>query len=473
MVTPVSMVACIVILWALFYERFGSVALVFARRFNPSGNLARACAVALLPLFIAQLALLVLQARIENLPPTSDWMARLPLPVYDHRYTELASVHVAFTYLAYALAVLETALVACVAFAVHRGRVAFGVRSVAVLAAAFAFVSIATPAMSTTDPYEYIAAGMLGLHSYAPGPNALAGTIYAPIDVHVPMRGVIYGPLWLAIDTAVTWFGNTIVEKVIVLRVFNALLIGVLVWLLARAGAAKAALIAIAFNPAIWYYDVVNPHSEVEGLVAVAGAFVLAIRNKGVPAMLLVAAAGLIKLPFVVAGAAAFAPLGTARRLLLWAAAAAIVFAISHFIPGPVYLGEVADHFHVYVAMAHSRGIDEYVYVIPFVCALMVAFVAFRRSFLGASWLFGQLSPLTTPWYLFWGMPYAFATRSLALFLVALPLFTVMRDYDYLNVRAALSVVAVAFGAFLIDVYLVTRRRLTNAHAPDANADVA
>jgi hypothetical protein len=463
-VTPVSIAACIVVAWALFQGRFGSVAIPWAGRFVPSALVARACAIAVVPVFAAQIALLVYQAQVENGPPLSDWLRQLPIPVYDH-HTERASVHTAIAYGGYALATLETVLVALVAFAVHAGRVRFSYRFAGSLFAALAIVSVAAPAMATTDPYEYVASGMIGFRSYAPGPNPFVGTIYAPIDVNVPMRGVIYGPLWLAIDTAVTSLGSTILAKVIALRAFNVLLLGALIWLLARARVAPAGLTALALNPAIWFYVVVNPHADIEGLVAVAGAFALAKREKGLFAMLLVVVAGMIKVPFVVAGAAAFAPLDVKRRIALAAGAAVLVFGISYVFPGPGYLLGVAGHVHVWAGRAHERGADSFVYAIPFVAAIMVAFVFFRRGVPGAAWLFGQLSPLAAPWYLFWGMPYAFASQTFVLYLIALPLFVAMRDFMYIGPPVPFAVDTAVLCAFVLDVYLVARRHVVKVPA--------
>ncbi len=462
--TPVSIAACIVVVWAFVHARFGSVALPWAARFVPTALVSRAAAIAIVPVFAAEIALLLYQAHVENGPPLSDWLRRLPLPVYDH-HTERVSVHWAIAYGGYALAAIETTLVAVVAFAVHSGRFRSGYRFVLAVGAVLALVSILAPVMATTDPYEYVASGMLGFRSYAPGPNPFAGTIYAPIDVHVPMRGVLYGPLWLAIDIGVTSLFGTILAKLIALRVFNAILLGGLVWVLARAGVAPAGLVALGLNPALWFYVVVNPHADVEGLVAVAGAFALAQRKKGILAVLLVVAAGLIKVPFIVAGAAAFAPLSVGRRIVLATVAAVLAVVISYLIPGPRYFSSIFGHVHMWAGRAHERGADWFVYAIPFVVAIMVAFVFSRRAVTGAAWLFGQLSPLAAPWYLFWGMPYAFASRGFVLYLVALPLFGAMLDAMYIGTPMPFAVDAAVLCGFVLDVYLVLRRRVVKVQA--------
>jgi hypothetical protein len=90
----------------------------------------------------------------------------------------------------------------------------------------------------------------------------------------------------------------------------------------------------------------------------------------------------------------------------------------------------------------------------------MVVYVAFRWSAPGLAWIFAQLSPFAAAWYLFWGLPYALATETLTLFLVPLPLLTAMRDFNFVGSPIPLYIVSTTFGIFLLDCYLVGRRRL-------------
>jgi hypothetical protein len=453
------MLACAAVVWFVLRGRYGSVILPWLQRFAPAPNVARAALYALAPAFAAQIVLLCFQVRYENGAPLSDWMQRLPIPVYDH-HTERSSVHQLFSALGIGLGAVEVCLLAAVAVACERGIAGVGRRSVPVVAAVMAAIALGAPAMSTSDPYEYVAAGMLGLAAYLPPHGVFDHTIYGSIAPHIPMEGVLYGPVWLLIDTAVTFFVPTILAKLIALRVLNALLLVLLLWLLARAGTSRTGLVAIAVNPALWYYVVANPHADIECLVAVAAAFLCSQRARALGAILFVCAAGLIKFPFIVAGAAAFAPFASVRRrLLLWGAAVVVILGVSYVFPGPVYLHGVAHHATFYAARAHAWGQDDSVTMIPLACLVMVAFVVLGRGAPGAAWFFGQLSPLTAPWYLLWGMPYALATRSLVLFLVPIPLLAAMRDQDFIGSPLPGCIVACFVAALLLDGYLVARRR--------------
>lgn len=338
------------------------------------------------------------------------------------------------------------------------------------LVGALAILSIAAPALSTKDPYEYILAGILGFHAYSPGPDPFAHTAYAALEHRIPLRGVLYGPLWLALDTAVTGAFTSVYPKLLALRVFNASLLLILLWMSARARASRPVLLILALNPAAWYYLVVNLHVETQGLIAVTAAFLAARRSWGVRAMMLVTVAALIKIVFIVAGAAVFVKFsGVLRRLALWAGATALVLAISYATSGGAYFSDITGHLSFYAARAHQRQAEQYFELIPIVCAIMFLLVTTRRGVFGAAWLFGQLSPLVNAWYLFWGMPYALVTGQLDAFLIALPLFAAMIDLNFSGSSLPGTVTALVMCLLLLDLYLVTRRRF----APSTSCNYA
>lgn len=474
MVTSVSIIACAVAVWSVLRARFGSVvfdwaqSLAWIEHFKPSTSLVRCCLFALVPALGAQILLLFLQMRLENVTSWADWMQRLPLPVYDH-HAELHPAHQLFASLGFALGAVEAGLLGVVAVALERGVGGAERRTVTVVTALLAALAVTAPVMSATDPYEYVAAGMLGLNAYAPPHGIFDGTEYAAIYPHIRMTGVLYGPLWLLLDTATTHFVPTILAKLIVLRIVNVLLIVLLLALLARTRAPRAALVICAVNPVIWYYLVVDAHTEIEGLVAVVAAFLCAQRSKPFAATLLFVVAGLLKVPFLVAGAAAFAPFQSVwRRLALWAGGAGLVLAVSYVFPGgPSYVKGLSHQTAAYVADAHLDGTDGFIPTIGFVCMVMFAFLAFRRSAPGAAWLFGQLSPMVFPWYLLWGAPYALATRTLVVFLAPLPLLCAMRENNFMSTPIPAVAVVTVVCVVALDAYLTTRRRIVRlAHTP-------
>jgi hypothetical protein len=458
-VTLVSIVACVAVVWTLFRQRFGSVVGAWAERFAPSAMLTRICALALVPAFAAQLVLLVHQAHVENGPPLSDWLRTLPLPVYDH-HSERLGVHQVLSTAGYLLAALQTGLLVVAAVGARNGVLERGVsRGVA---AALALAALVTPAMATTDPYEFVAAGMLGWHAYVPPAHAFDGTLYAPIYEHVPLVGVIYGPLWLGLDILVTAWLPTILAKLIALRVLNIALTAAMAMLLRRLMVGRAAEAAWSLNPAVWFYFVVCVHADVEALLATAAALLAARRGRIWIAMVLVSAAALIKAPFLIAAGPAFVPLDSMRkRVAAWVGACALAGGITLIYPGSVLFSGIANHATVWSARAHERGADTYVLMMPVVAAIAFAIVAFRRGSPALAWIFGQMSPLSAPWYLFWGLPYAVETGAPAIVLVSLPFFAAMRESAYFGgPPIPFYFAALAIAVFAFDAYLSLRRRI-------------
>jgi hypothetical protein len=324
------------------------------------------------------------------------------------------------------------------------------------LGCALAALSLAAPVLSTTDPYEYVATGMLGLRAYAPPAGAFIGTAYEAINGRIPLIGVIYGPLWVLIDTAQTALGSSMYQKIEAIRLWNLVFVALSIWFFARAGLSRAALIAFALNPAVWYFSVANPHAEIEGVTLLAAAYACACRSKTVAATAFLVAAGLVKLPFVIVGGALLGPLrGAWPRCRAWFAAIAIVCVLSSAVPGGAYLSTL---WHYAGVRASSAWPAHWVTFAPVLMILTLWLVARSRGYLGAAWLFHQMAPIAAPWYIFWGIPYALATAGLELYLVVFPLAATQTFCDYHSVAPAASragmllLIVAGIGLFIFDV---------------------
>ncbi len=417
------MLACLVVLWRVCTPKCGSVVVAYFRRLTPRESLVRLCAVALVPLYAAQLVLDFLKSRYENVAAPTAWLNSLPIPVYydglDGHSSAIAVPRAVFVSLGLGVGLLETAALAVIVVALQRDARTLGRRIVLTLACAMAALSLLAPVLSTTDPYEYVATGMLGLRAYAPPHGAFFGTVYEAIDKRIPLTGVIYGPLWVLIDTAQTAFGSSIYQKIEAIRISNVGFIATALWLLARSGLSRAALVAFALNPALWYFSVAVPHADIEGISLLAAAFACACRSRTWPAAAFLIAAGLVKLPFVIAGGAILAPLGGAkRRCCAWFAAIAIVFALSYALPGNAYLSTL---WHYAGVRAGSALSGRWLVFGPVMALFTLLLVTRSRGSLGIAWLFHQMAPIAAPWYLFWGMPYALASAGFEIYLVAFP----------------------------------------------------
>jgi hypothetical protein len=460
--TVLSIMASFVCVWAAIKGQGASAILERLKAFRPTPRLVGTCAALIVPIYVIALLNLYAQVRLEEGAPFDAWMQALPLPVYNGR-TQNAAVHSTLSLIALCCGLVATLSLGVLAAALRHGIGRTTRRAFGVIAVLLAVVSVAAPAMSTTDPYEYVAAALLGLRAYVPPPGVLAGTIYAPILPNIPLSGVIYGPLWVLVNSLQLSLGTSVFLKIELLRVWNVAFIGLLYVLLGRAGVSRNTRALFVVNPALWYYVVANPHADVQGLLLIVGAWIAAQRSRGIFAAVLLAGAGLIKLPFLLIGAAALAPLnGSRRRYAVWFGAAFGVALVSFLIPGAAYWHDFSHYVVHGTGHAHANLRDGWLLIAPIVAAVTVALLARRRAVYGAAWLFPQIAPLAAAWYLLWGMPYAAVTGTLEAFVIAMPLATVLIDSTNSLALPGIAIAA-ALGVFLIvDLSTIIRSRQTS-----------
>ncbi len=442
-------------LWRLLCAgTVGALALKI-NRYRPTVAGALGCAIALIPLYAAQLALVALQSQFQDAGRFA-WMAALPIPVSDDRAGN------SWTHAPYACAALAIGLAQCVALGVVvlslRQRPApLDPRILAAIACAMATLSLIAPAMATTDPYEFAATGLLGFRSYAPSHDAFVGTLYEAFANHIPMQPVVYGPLWVAIDIAQTHFGSSIYGKIEALRITNVAFVAGFVWLLSKARVPRTGLVACALCPALWLYAVADPHADIQGLVLFAAAYAFARRSKALPAAIFIVLAGLIKFPFVVLGGALLAPLpGAARRCCIWIAAIAAVLVASYAIEGGAYAADVS---HVAVRHAHANWSPDWLVFAPLSALFTAVLLVSRRGFTAVPWFFHQLAPLAEQWYLFWGIPYALSSERFVPYVVLMPLAAPLVQLRGLPAQIVIVSVtsAIAFDFFVGRVHWIKR----------------
>ncbi len=419
----IAIFGCIMWLWERLALRNGSRLFNAARTFRPKTGAVTAAVVLLPCLLLAQIVLLHLQMKYDA-SPTLGWDASLPIAIFDGDRGSSAH-HGLFSAFGFAIGAVETAALGFIVLAVSRGvRVS---RPVLVFAVGIsAVVSCIAPDLSTSDPYEYVATGILGFGAYAPPTGALAASIYGPISKIVPLGGVIYGPLWVGIDVVETWFGSSVFEKIYALRFWNVGLILGLVQIMRASRLTPAVILSVVLNPALWFYTVVNPHADIQGLILLATAFYFARNFKIVPAAIALIAAGLIKLPFVIIGGAILMPIKSpAKRIAVWVLAIGAVAAISYVIPGHAY---ATDLVKFAAAKTQSHVISKWVFFVPVVAVAMLGLVLFGKRAGGISLFFSQAGPIAAPWYLYWGVTYAIASGFGEFYLVSLPLLATLSE---------------------------------------------
>ncbi len=454
--SDVSVIAFIVVLWERLAAKNGSRVATFVRRFTPSPRGAYAALASLPLLLLTQVALLALQSHYDNTRSGSAWLKALPMPVFDGDHGSANFDPVTAT-VGFGIGALETIALGLVLLALAEG-VVISCRMLVFAIGALAVVSLATPLLSTTDPYEYVATGLLGFAAYAPPHDAFAGSIYASIARVIPLDGVIYGPLWVLVDTVQTWFGATIVQKIEALRVTNLVFVLALLQVLRACRVPRAMVVAVALNPVVWFYTVANPHADIQGLLFVGAAFYFARRSNTVLAVVCIAAAGLIKLPYVVIGGVMLSPLrNPVSRVAAWGAAVASVLGISYVVQGHSYVHDVSTFAAVKSVSNWSNG---WMFVLPVVVAAVFALLAFGKGSRGIALLFNQAGPMAAPWYLYWGLPYALVSGAGEAYLVAMPLIATLREdmFELLLIKKVL--IFLLLGAFAVDQFWYRRPRV-------------
>jgi hypothetical protein len=435
-----------------------SLPLWFQRKVTSVPRLAVAIGtLVLVAAFAGQILLIAFQAGHDGARPA--WFAALPYAFVDDNGASFGSAHAAISALALGLALLQSAgLVAIVAALarpegeVRRPGQDLAWRLVPFVAAILCILALWSPGLNSSDVFGYVGLGMLGGHPFDRPAHFFTGE-YAQFFTKYPLRPTIYGPLWVALNAWVVGFGSSFAGKVLALRVLGAgllLVLGGLCWLYGRSRALTA---AVLLNPMLWMQFVVNAHNDLLAVTLVVGGVALAAGRRPVWAVLPIAAAGLVKLPFLILGAVAFGRLGPRRAILYSTVAVALALAVSELVGGRPY-------FEALLSTAAQRGAGMHLIlraskaITALAPVCITVYVVLRGVYPPfAGWLYPALAPILFPWYMVWAVPYALAARSGALLtLLALPVLATLVDTTYDLRPVALALFALGVGALLVGV---------------------
>jgi hypothetical protein len=272
---------------------------------------------------------------------------------------------------------------------------------------------------------------MLGAHPFA-RPEGFFHGQFAQVFTNYTIRPTVYGPVWIAVNAGVVALGTTFAGKIFALRLFGAILLVLLVVLARALGAGRAALCALALNPMLWFQFVANAHNDMLAIVLVVAALVAVERRLLWLAVIFVAAAGAVKVPFLVLGIVIFAR-HRDRRMGIVAAAASVALAVgvSAAYGGHAYLDGLLATGRGRVVWGPEVAVAKAAVALLALGATVAALV-FRRFVGFAAWFYPGLAPLLFPWYLAWTIPYACAAGSGFLeTLLVLPIAATMADTIY------------------------------------------
>jgi len=213
------------------------------------------------------------------------------------------------------------------------------------------------------------------------------------------------------------------------LRAFSFLLyLGMLAGLRALGMPARIRNV-VALNPGLMLQFVANGHNDLVPIVLLVWA-AASVRVQTALAFGLIAAAGLVKLPFVVLGLPIIAAVRSLRaRVAGSIVVLAAVGALSWAVGGAGYLDSLVGHVRRYPEdPAHQLAALA-------ALALIVLAAAGGRRLRSGVWIMPMLSAAIYSWYFIWGLPYALARRRiLGYLLVCLPFAAMLVGSVFLRV---------------------------------------
>jgi hypothetical protein len=286
-------------------------------------------------------------------------------------------------------------------------------------------LSVVAPVLTNADLYAYVGNALLGLSAYTP-PHARFPGDLASINVfwNAPRPPTTYGPLWIAIARLVTTGAPSLLSKLLALRALSALLFVALVLLLRAYGLPARALVLVVLNPALYFEFVLNGHNDLLPVTVVVAAAIVA-RTRPAIAAALVAAAALVKIPYVLLGLPVLRGIVDARSR--WSACIATVIAalgVSWLAGGRAYF----DALSRYVSTSHLETVVHAIAALAAAGAIVAAVAGLRRL-RSAVWLIPMIGAYTASWYALWSFPYALgARRVLVYFLLWLPFVTMLSE---------------------------------------------
>ena len=309
-------------------------------------------------------------------------------------------------------------------------------------------LSLAAPALTNGDAYAYVGNALLGAAAYAPPATAFPGE-YGVINAmwHVPMTPTTYGPLWLVVVRVATSAAPALAGKLFALRAYGALLFLATVAGLRVLGLPSRILAVVALNPAMQLEFVANAHNDMTAIALIVAAACFA-RRLPVASVALIAAAGLVKIPYVLLGLPVLAAVPDKRaRVAMAGATIGAVAVISWLAGGAPYIHALTTH----VAGSPSQDAIHVIAALAALAAIGVALMGGRRL-RAAAWLMPSLGAYIDSWYLMWGFPYALGRRRvLASFAIWFPLVAALVDLTIVQLWTAPFVAAVVAGYLVLN----------------------
>jgi hypothetical protein len=224
-----------------------------------------------------------------------------------------------------------------------------------------------------------------------------------------PMLPSIYGPVWNGYLQLLVHHVPTLESGVIVLKSAAVLWYLAFLALLAYLRVPQALTALVAVNPAIIEQFVTSVHNDLPGVVLALLALAALQRGRWAPAIVLLAAAALIKITFLAVALSVLAGWGTLPRRVAAFAAVAALTAGGIAIVGAPFLQAMAkvggDWMQGSRVLLAVHGA-----VAAVAAATLIAAFVWNQWFPGAVWSLSAMNAMFYSWYQAWGIPYAVRT---------------------------------------------------------------
>ncbi len=281
-----------------------------------------------------------------------------------------------------------------------------GVVIITLLTAA-CLAAVALRSLTTSvDLYFYIAHALDWPHQYAPlavrlpGDDSIINSIWG-----TPLLPSPYGPLWSIIAAGAVAMTHSLWQQVLAMRLLGLAAIATCTFCVYRVLGPSVATILFALNPALYGRYLIRAHNDLTGVAFILLAYV--VRRHVWLAILLVAAAGTIKLPLILSGIVVFWDRPSLKeRLWPSLSAGALWLAASLAFGGKQYFDALGQ---VYAGYDHAPPLLQQALHLT-LCIVAVAAVGLalwrQRFSVGVGWSFPSLGQYPLSQYLAWSLPY-------------------------------------------------------------------
>jgi hypothetical protein len=323
------------------------------------------------------------------------------------------------------------------------------------------YLAIEARVSESADMYAYVGLARALPSAYQPGLAPLSGD-EAVINRlwGLPLVPSAYGPLWLAISKVAIAHAPTLAAKLTALRLLGLAAICACIGTLWSMGLPRAVLALFAVNPAVYELFVVQAHNDLIGVSFILAAALARPRSR-VAALALCAAAGAIKVPFMLIGVLVFASESTlARRVRLALLSAAVSLSVSLAWGGLPYIWALRRIFELGGGFGSPFQLTLHA-TIGLVAVGAIVVVVLRRYFSPAlPWLMPALGRTPLPHYLAWSLPAIFLdSKPNWTFLATMPIIAFLLDSAYPATFLKIGVVVALGLAALVYAFVLARRR--------------